>query len=519
MATERLAMHHVREILRQKLTLKRSHRAVVEALGVSMGVVSGVVTRAATLGLDWEAVEALDDEALEVRLYGPRITTRQARPLPDPAELHVELRKPGVTLQLLHLEYLERHPDGYRYTTFCGVYQRWLESRAPTMRQVHVAGDKMFVDYSGKRPHYVEPATGEVVEVELFVAVLGASSYTYAEATRTQKLADFTASNARAFTFFGGVTNAVVPDQLKSAVTIPNRYEAGVQRTFAELGRHYGTTILPARPRSPRDKAKVEVAVQVAQRWILARMRNERFDSLGALNARIAELCAELNRRVMRQYKASRLELFERLDKPALRALPAEPFEHAEWEQDEAQHRLPREGRRALLLRALHARARGAVGAVDGDDRGAVPPRHARGVAPAQQRARSPHDGRAPHAGLAPEARGVDADAHPRLGEHGGPDDGEARGGDPRRASSPGARLPIVPRAVPAREALRARSCRGGVRASARGRGPLLPARRIDPEVRPRSHACARRREARGREGGARERARLRLLPLRGKRT
>ena len=333
MATERLAMHDVREILRQKLTLKRSHREVVAALGVSMGVVSGVVTRAATLGLDWEAVEALEDEALEVRLYGPRISTRQARPLPDPAELHVELRRAGVTLQLLHLEYLERHPDGYRYTKFCGAYQEWLERRAPTMRQVHVAGDKMFVDYSGKKPHYVEPRTGEVIEVELFVAVLGASSYTYAEATRTQTLADFTASNARAFTFFGGVTKAVVPDQLKSAVTLASRYEAGVQRTFAELGRHYDTTVLPARPRSPRDKAKVEVAVQIAQRWILARMRNETFDSLGALNARIAELCAELNRRVMRNYKASRLELFERLDKPALRALPEEPFVHAEWEK------------------------------------------------------------------------------------------------------------------------------------------------------------------------------------------
>jgi transposase len=333
MATERLAMHQVREILRQKLTLKRSHREVVEALGVSLGKISGVVGRATALGLSWEAVEGLDDEALEVRLYGPRIATRQARPLPDPAELHVELRRAGVTLQLLHLEYLERHPDGYRYTKFCSVYQEWLERRAPTMRQVHVAGDKMFVDYSGKKPHYIELTTGEVVEVELFVAVLGASSYTYAEATHTQTIADFTASNARAFTFFDGVTNAVVPDQLKSAVTIANRYEAGIQRTFAELGRHYGTTILPARPRSPRDKSKVEVAVQVAQRWILARIRNERFDSLGALNARIAELCAELNRRVMRQYKASRLELFERLDKPALRPLPTEPFVHAEWEK------------------------------------------------------------------------------------------------------------------------------------------------------------------------------------------
>lgn len=331
MATERLAMHQAREILRQKLTLKRSHREVVAALGVSIGTVSKVAGRAMALGLDWTAIEALDDEALDERLFGPRITSHDPRPLPDPASLHVELRRPGVTLQLLHLEYLEHHPDGYRYTKFCDVYRAWLDQRAPTMRQVHAAGDKMFVDYAGKKPHYVERATGEVVEVELFVAVLGASSYTYAEATRTQRLADFTASNARAFTFFGGVTNAVVPDQLKSAVTVSSRYEPGVQRTFAELGRHYGTTILPARPRSPRDKAKVEVAVLVAERWILARMRNEQFDSLGALNARIAELCAELNRRVMRHYKASRLELFERLDKPALRPLPEEPFVHAEW--------------------------------------------------------------------------------------------------------------------------------------------------------------------------------------------
>jgi transposase len=333
MATERLAMHQAREILRLKLTLKRTHRIIMKAVGVSMGTVSGVMARATALGLDWKEVEALDDEALDVRLYGPRCTTRDARPLPDAAALHVELRRPGVTLVLLHLEYLEGHPDGYRYTKFCEVYREWLERRAPTMRQVHVAGDKMFVDYSGKTAHYVDAVTGEVIEVELFVAVLGASSYTYAEATRTQTLADFTSSNARALAFFGGVPNAIVPDQLKSAVTLSSRYEPGISRTFAELGRHYDTTILPARPRSPRDKAKVEVAVQIAQRWILARMRNETFNSLGALNARIAELCGELNRRVMKHYKASRLELFERFDKPALRALPEEPFVHADWEK------------------------------------------------------------------------------------------------------------------------------------------------------------------------------------------
>src|SRR5271170_4571918 len=190
MATERLAMHDVREILRQKLTLKRSHREVVATVGVSMGAVSGVVTRAAALGLDWEAVEALDDEALEVRLYGPRISTRQARPLPDAAELHVELRRPGVTLQLLHLEYLERHPDGYRYTSFCTHYSDWVQKRRPSMRQVHHGGDKLFVDYSGNKPQVVDPKSGEVTEVELFVATLGASSFTYAEATLTQQVPD-----------------------------------------------------------------------------------------------------------------------------------------------------------------------------------------------------------------------------------------------------------------------------------------------------------------------------------------
>jgi transposase len=326
-------MRHLREILRQKLQLGRSHRDAARALGISPGSVGGAASRAKALGLDWEAVEKLDDEELETRMYGPRGGKRDTRAEPDLPYLHVELRRTGVTLQLLHLEYLEQHADGYRYTAFCQRYREWLSKQRISMRQTHIAGDKSFVDYSGKKPHIVDALTGEIIEVELFVAVLGASSYTFAEATYSQQLSDWLASNSRALTFFGGAPNAVVPDQLKSAVTLSCMYEPGVQRTFDEWARHYVTTILPARPRKPRDKAKVEVAVQVAQRWILARLRNQTFFSLAELNARITELCSELNYRQMRTYKASRRELFERLDRPALRPLPDSPYEYAEWKR------------------------------------------------------------------------------------------------------------------------------------------------------------------------------------------
>ena len=256
------------------------------------------------------------------------------RPEPDCAALHLELRRRAVTLALLHVEYLAEQPQGLRYTAFCERYREWLKRQSPVMRQVHLAGDKVFVDYSGMKARLVDSVTGEVIEVELFVAVLGASNYTYAEATRTQQVPDFVASIAQALAFLHGVPRAIVPDQLKSAVITACRYDPGVQRTTAELAR--ATTAprsCPARPRSPRDKAKVEVGVQIAERWLLARIRNETFTTLGALNARLRKLVAELNARTMRTYKASRRELFERLDKPALGPLPAEPFETQTWKQ------------------------------------------------------------------------------------------------------------------------------------------------------------------------------------------
>lgn len=332
MATERLPMLQIREILRQKLGLKRSHREVARSLAISASSVGKVVIDAAALGLDLAAVEELTDSELEAKLY-PKTAPSCMRPQPDCAALHLELRRPGVTLALLHVEFLGAQPDGLRYTAFCDRYREWLKRRSPVMRQVHVAGDKMFVDYAGMKPRLIDPTTGEIIDVELFVAVLGASNYTFAEASRTQTVPDFVASVSHALTFFGGVTRAIVPDQLKSAVVTACRYDPGVQRTTAELARYYDTTILPARPKSPRDKAKVEVGVQVAERWLLARIRNETFTSLGALNARLAELVADLNARTMRTYKTSRRELFERLDKPALMPLPAVPFEACLWKK------------------------------------------------------------------------------------------------------------------------------------------------------------------------------------------
>lgn len=328
-------MSKVREILRLRWSLGRSVREASRAAAVSVGVVSKTERRAARAGLDWATVEGLDDEALEQRMYGgPKHARRDDRALPDPAWMHAELRRPGVTLELLHLEYLREHPDGFRYTAFCDAYRRWQQRRGLVMRQHHKAGDKTFVDYSGKKPHIVDRETGELVEVELFVAVLGASNLTYAEATRTQTMGDFVSSHVRAFGYFGGATHIVVPDQLRSAVRVPCRYEPTVTRTYAELGRHYATAIVPARPAKPRDKAKVEVAVQVAQRWILARLRNEIFFSIETLNERIADLLEELNERPMKKLGGiSRRALFERVERAALLPLPAQPFELSEWKR------------------------------------------------------------------------------------------------------------------------------------------------------------------------------------------
>ena len=289
MASKRLRMRQFREVLRLKLEAGLSHREIARACSVGLGTITEYLRRATEAGLGWPLPGDLDDAALEGKLFAGPSGPETPRPLPDFAWVHRELRRTGVTLQLLWHEYIEDHPHGYRYSRFCERYRRWARKLHPSMRQVHRAGEKSFVDYSGKRPFIVDRHTGEQNPVELFVGVLGASSYVYAEATPSQELPSWIGSHVRMLEFWGGVPEILVPDQLKSGVTVACSYEPGINRTYAEMAEHYGTVVIPARIGRAKDKPKVEAGVLLAQRWILATLRNRTFFSLAELNAAIRE--------------------------------------------------------------------------------------------------------------------------------------------------------------------------------------------------------------------------------------
>ena len=330
MPARRLLVRKIREVLRLKHERGLSHRAIAQACAIGVGTVSLYLQRTAQRGLGWPLPAELDDAALEARLF-PRAAPVHDRSQPDCAYIHRELKRDGVTLQLLWEEYAQVHPHGYRRTQFCELYRQWARRLRPSMRQVHRAGEKTFIDFSGKRPALVDRHTGELRRVELFVAVLGASGLTYAEATATQQLPDWVDAHTRMVGYYGGTTALWVPDQLKSAITRPCRYEPGVNRTYEDLAAHYGAVVVPARPRKPRDKAAVEGAVLLAQRWILARLRDETFFSLGALNLAIRVRLDALNDRPMKKLGISRRALYEQLDRPALRPLPATRYVLAYW--------------------------------------------------------------------------------------------------------------------------------------------------------------------------------------------
>lgn len=329
----RLPMRKIRDVLRLS-SAGMSKRKIAASLGVSATAARDLIWRAQRAGLSWPLPQGVTDEALERRLYPPATAAaKDRRPQPNWAAVSRELRRSGVTLQLLWEEHRAAFPDGYGYSRYCELYRAWEVRLSPTMRQSHVAGERMFVDYAGTTLEVIDASTGEARTAQLFVAALGASSYTYAEASWTQGLSDWIGSHTRAFAFIGGVTAMVVSDNLRSGITKACFYEPAVNRAYAEMAAHYDTAIVPARPYRARDKAKVEVAVQITTRFIIAKLRNRQFFSLAALNATIAELVAQINNRVSRHLGASRRALFEDLERSALKPLPAEPYVFAEWKE------------------------------------------------------------------------------------------------------------------------------------------------------------------------------------------
>lgn len=333
-------MRKIREVLRLKHEQGFSQRRITAATGLSKGSVVTYLRRAADAGIDWLVAKDMTETEIESRLFKhpERRLPVQRAPI-DFAWVHRELRHVGVTLQLLCAEYQQgvvqandgRYP--YQYSQFCDLYHEWKSKLDVPMRQTHIAGEKAFIDYSGKKPHIIDRETGEVIEVELYVAVMGASNYTYAEATRTQQLGDFVGSTIRALEYFNAVPAMLVPDQLRSAVSGPDRYDPDINPSYFELGQHYGTAIVPARPRKPRDKAKVESGVLIAQRWILARLRHHQFFNLAELNAQIAELLEELNTRAFQKLDGCRRSAFESIDRPAMQPLPIRRYELSYWKK------------------------------------------------------------------------------------------------------------------------------------------------------------------------------------------
>jgi len=325
-------MRKIREILRLSAT-GLSVRQIAMSVGTARSTVTECLRRAAAAGIVWPLPAGTDDTLLERRLYPPAPALAiEDRPLPVWADLHRELQRKGVTLFLLHQEYREQYPGGYQYSRFCELYRAWAGKIDRVMRQEHRAGEKLFVDYAGHTLPIVDQTTGEIRQAQIFVAVLGASNYTYVEATWTQSLPDWLGSHVRALEFFGACPAILVPDNLRSGVTRPDKYEPRINTSYQELAEHYGMAVIPAHVRRPRHKAKAEQGVLLAERWILARLRNLTLFSLTQANQEIARLLEALNQRPFKKLPGTRRSHFEQVDRPAMKPLPAARYEYAEWD-------------------------------------------------------------------------------------------------------------------------------------------------------------------------------------------
>jgi len=328
MPMKRKSMEKIREIIRLKENAKLSERAISRALKVSRPTVKQYIDQIDAAGLDYAAIKDMDDDALLESLAGKsKSQSQRYEGLCSQFEYFVkELKRPGVTLQRLWEEYRTEHSDGYGYSQFCFHFQQWRSSCKLTMHLEHKAGDKMFVDFTGKHLSIVDRETGEIKDVEVFVAILGASQLTYVEASTSQKKEDWIRVNQNALCYFGGVPNAIVPDCLKSAITMGNKYEPDINPEYADFARHYNTAILPARPKRPKDKALAEGAVKIVYAWIFASLRNRIFHSLEDLNLAIAEELEKYNSKPMQKLKVSRKELFDEIEKAELKSLPKEKY-------------------------------------------------------------------------------------------------------------------------------------------------------------------------------------------------
>jgi transposase len=333
MPKERLSMTKTKEVLRLKFSTDLSNRQIATSLGIARSTVADYLQRAEEAGIGWPLPEGLSETELEQRLFSkPQLAGDSHRAAPDWPHIHQQMKRKGVTLTLLWQEYKEQHPQsGYQYSQFANLYRQWVGTLDVVMRQSHTAGEKLFVDYAGQTVGVIDRHSGEMREAQIFVAVLGASNYTYAEATWTQEVQEWIGSHIRAFAFFGGCPEVLVPDNLKSAVTRPHRYDPDLNRSYADMARFYGAAIVPARVRKPKDKAVAENGVQRVEQWILARLRNHQFFSLGELNTQIQRLLVALNDKPFQKLPGSRRSQFEALDRPALKALPAQRYELAEW--------------------------------------------------------------------------------------------------------------------------------------------------------------------------------------------
>ena len=324
-------MRRIREVLRLVLDCKLSNRKTGESLGIGRSSVDEYVRRASAAGLTWPLPPDLDDAALEAVLFPPTPPpSNVVRSEPDFIWIHEQLKQPGVNLSLLWHEYRERHSDGYQYSAFCAHYRRWQEMHTLSMRQVHRAGEKTFSDFAGTKISVVDPATGEVQYAHLFVTALGASGFSFGTAFWSEDTEAWCQGHVAAFEYFGGAPQLIVPDNPKAAVIKACAYEPELNTSFQQMAAHYSSAILPARVRHPKDKPKAEATVRLYKTWVIARLRQRTFFSLRELNEAIRELIDLANNKPFKKQPGSRREMFERLDKPALRPLPRDRWEFAE---------------------------------------------------------------------------------------------------------------------------------------------------------------------------------------------